>query len=52
MGPVRSIQLVGDIVNVVKVINQDITRNNRSKLKKFRFRREIRRLFSNRVVDG
>ena len=42
----------GDISKVIRVNNQDITRNNGINLEKFRFKRKIERnWFSNRVVD-
>ena len=42
----------GDITKVLRVNNQDITRNNGFKQEKFKFRRETgRNWFSNKVVD-
>ena len=42
----------GDITKVLKLSNQERTRNNGFKLDKFRFRREIgKHWFGNRVVD-
>ena len=44
--------IVGDVVKVLTISSQDITRNNGFKLEKCRFNKEIgRNWFTNRIVD-
>ena len=45
-------QLVSQSVNILRVNNQDRTKNNGFRLEKFRFKREIgRKWISNKVVN-